>query len=78
MTETAGLLGISVTPETGRRLNATELADSGLNRLLSMTPIAAACDHDEDFAVGLEAIMTGLHTESLRQSLSSSRDGQVD
>jgi TetR/AcrR family transcriptional regulator, tetracycline repressor protein len=78
ITETSGLLAASVGSNSQRRLDARELASHGLTRLVSIIPTAAAYDHDEDFTRGLEAIMTGLQTESLRLSLRAVRDGEND
>lgn len=76
LTETAGLLAVSGVPESSSRLSIKDFADHGLSQLVDIIPIAAHCDRDEDFTLGLEAILTGLQTESLRRSLRLSRGNE--
>lgn len=60
LTETVGLL--CDPPRWGNRDRMTigEYGDHGFARILQVVPAAAVFDHDEDYASGLEAMLSGL------------------
>lgn len=73
LTEMSGLTGDRRRSPDDGSLSLQQLSELGFSQLLNMIPIAARCNRTEDFLLGLEAIMSGLQAESLRQSLRTGR-----
>jgi AcrR family transcriptional regulator len=61
MTETVGFLSDPPSWDNRDRMRIQEYGDHGFTRMLQVIPAAAVFDHDEDYASGLEAMLSGLH-----------------
>jgi len=60
MTETVGFLSDPPSWDNRDRMRIQEYGDHGFTRMLQVIPAAAVFDHDEDYATGLEAMLSGL------------------
>jgi len=67
LTETVGLLSDPPSWDNRERMRIEDYGDHGFFRILQVIPAAAVFKHDEDFAAGLETMLSGLQS-SLRQS----------
>lgn len=61
MTETVGFLSDPPSWDNRERMRIQDYGDQGFTRMLQVIPAAAVFDHDEDYASGLEAMLSGLH-----------------
>jgi len=72
MTETVGFLSDPPSWDNRDRMSIQEYGDHGFVHILQVVPAAAVFDHDDDFANGLEAMLSGLQdalAEGRRQRL---------
>jgi len=60
MTETVGFLSDPPSWDNRERMRIQDYGDLGFTRMLQVIPAAAVFDHDEDYASGLEAMLSGL------------------
>ncbi|HJW75853.1 MAG TPA: hypothetical protein VJ787_09320 [Thermoleophilia bacterium] len=60
MTETVGLLSDPPRWDNRDRMRIEDYGDHGFAHILQVIPAAAVFDHDEDYASGLEAMLSGL------------------
>jgi AcrR family transcriptional regulator len=74
MTETVGFLSDPPSWDNRERMRIQDYGDQGFTRMLQVIPAAAVFDHDEDYASGLDAMLSGLQdvlSESRRRRLRS-------
>jgi AcrR family transcriptional regulator len=72
MTESVGFISDPPSWDNRDRMRIQEYGDHGFVRMLQVIPEAAVFDHDEDYARGLDAMLSGLQdvlTECHRQRL---------
>ncbi len=72
MTESVGFISDPPSWDNRDRMRIQEYGDHGFVRMLQVIPAAAVFDHDEDYASGLDAMLSGLQdvlTECHRQRL---------
>lgn len=62
VTETVGLLGDPPTWDNRDRMSLPDYMELGFTHLLRVAPAAELIDHDEEFAVGLAAVIDGLRS----------------
>jgi AcrR family transcriptional regulator len=60
LTETVGLLSDPPRWDNRERMTIGDYGDHGFAHVLQVIPAAAVFDHDEDYASGLEAMLSGL------------------
>lgn len=60
VTETVGLLGDPPSWDNRDRMSLPDYLEHGFTHLLQVAPAAELIDHDEEFAVGLAAVIDGL------------------
>mgnify|MGYP005847775237 CR=1 FL=1 len=60
VTETVGLLGDPPRWDNRDRMDLPDYVEHGFTHLLQVAPAAEEIDHDEEFAAGLSAILSGL------------------
>ena len=72
MTESVGFISDPPSWDNRDRMRIQDYGDHGFTRMLQVIPEAAVFDHDEDYASGLDAMLSGLQdmlTERHRQRL---------
>jgi len=67
VTETVGLLGDPPRWDNRDRMSLPDYLEHGLTHLLQVAPAAELIDHDEEFAVGLAAVLDGLRERRRRR-----------
>jgi AcrR family transcriptional regulator len=62
VTETVGMLGDPPRWDNRDRMSLQDYVEHGFNHLLQVAPASVLIDHDEEFVVGLSAVINGLRS----------------
>lgn len=69
VTETVGMLGDQPRWDNRDRMSLPDYVEHGFTHLLQVAPAAVLIDHDEEFVVGLSAVIDGLRRRPHRVSI---------